>query len=315
MRTIVVTGASGFIGRRLVHEAARRGWSVRAAVRSAPPTDAPANVEHARWDALNPAPPVDLLAGADVVCHLAAFIPTDFADPGAAEACFRVNAGGVLPLLEAASEVGLKRMIYFSSGNAYAAGATPPKEGHPQRPTRRAPYYLMSKICGEVFVEHWGLAKGLPVCTLRLGSVYGPGMDERGVVPAFAGRLLRGEPVLLRDGGRHTADFVHVDDVVAAALAAAESDAIGPFNIASGEATTAAALAETLVSLTGASGGLVHAESPRPGLDVPGFPALDIARARDMLAYRPRRLRAGLRDYLDWFVASHRDCVATSGRE
>jgi UDP-glucose 4-epimerase len=315
VRTLVVTGASGFIGRRLVREAAQRGWSVRALTRSSPPREARDNVVFAHWDALDPAPPVGLLAGADVVCHLAAFIPADFQDPSAAETCFRVNAAGALKLAEAASQAGLRRMVYFSSGNAYAPGAPSPTEDHPQRPNRRASYYLMSKVCGEVFVEHWGWSKGLSVCALRLASVYGPGMDERGLLPSFARKLLRREPVTLRDGGRHTADFVHVDDVVAVSLAAAESEATGPFNIASGEATTAAALAEMLVSLTDAPARLVLTEAERPASDPPGFPALDIARARAALAYRPRPLRAGLRDYLDWLSSSDRAPAATLGRQ
>ena len=301
MSTIAITGASGFIGRRLVNEAARRGWSVRALVRNRPPSAVAKNVVFVRWDALDATEP-DMLAGVDVVCHLAAFIPPDFNDPGAAEACFRVNALGAVKLLEAASQAGLRRMVFFSSGNAYAPGPPLLKEDCPQRPARRAPYYLMSKVCGEVFVEHWAWSRGLSACSLRVGSVYGPGMDERGLLPTLARRLLAGEPVILRDGGLHTADFVHVDDVAAAALAAAEGDATGPLNIGSGEATAAAALADMLAALTGASPDLVHVEKPRPGTGATGFGALDIGRARELLAYRPRSLRLGLREYVEWLA-------------
>jgi UDP-glucose 4-epimerase len=314
VRTIVVTGASGFVGRRLVKEAARRNWSVRALVRGAPPREAPENVVFAQWDALAPDAPVNLLAGADAVCHLAAFIPPDFADPAAAEACLRVNALGVLKLLEASSKAGVRRVVHFSSGNAYAPGGPSPTEDHPQRPAWRAPYYLMSKVCGEVFAEHWCRSRRLPICTLRLASVYGPEMDDRGLLPTLARRLLRGDPVQLRDGGRHTADFVHVEDVVAAALAAVESETTGPFNIGSGEATTAAALAETLVSLVGAPASLVHFEAAPPEPAPLGFAAPDIARARALLAYRARPLRAGLRDYLEWLSSPDRARATTPGR-
>jgi nucleoside-diphosphate-sugar epimerase len=59
----------------------------------------------------------------------------------------------------------------------------------------------------------------------------------------------------------------------------------------------------------------VLTEAERPASDPPGFPALDIARARAALAYRPRPLRAGLRDYLDWLSSSDRAPAATLGRQ
>lgn len=294
MRTLAVTGATGFIGRRLVAAALDRGWTVRALVRDGKHLSPAAGLTIAPWDALDAAGTADRLLGADVVCHLAAFIPPDLSDPSFAERCFQVNVLGTLGLLAAAAEAGIARFVHLSSGNAYAPAAGLVEESHPLYPSRRAPYYLASKVAGEVMVDHWRHAGRLASCILRLASVYGPGMPG-GVVRTSAGRLRRGQPILLQDGGRHAMDLVFVDDVVAAVLAAAAGEAVGPFNIGSGVRTTTAELARLLVELTGAASELVQVEpAPTGAGEAVGFAALDITRARAELDHRPIGLREGL---------------------
>jgi UDP-glucose 4-epimerase len=301
MRTLAISGATGFIGRRLAAAALQRGWAVRALVRDPTRVRAAHRLDVRSWDASVPAAASDLLRGVDVVCHLAAFIPPDHDDPGFAATCFRINVQGTLALLAAAREADVPRFVHFSSANAYAAGVDLASEDHPLYPAQRAPYYLTSKMSSEVVTEYWRQAKNLSSCVLRLASVYGPGMPPRTLVPTLARRLLAGEPVVLRDGGRYATDLVYVDDVVGAALTASASQVEGPINIGSGALTTSVELTQSLLALTGADPDLVtiEPESARPDL---GFVGLNVARARAWLDFDPTPLRDGLQHYIGWLA-------------
>lgn len=306
--TLAVTGATGFVGRRLVAAALARGWAVRALVRDpsrmAPPVP---GLTVARWDITDPPATADgLLAGADVLCHLAAYIPPDMADPSHAEACFRTNTLGTLALLEAASAAGVPRLVHLSTGNAYAPATGPVREDHPLYPSARAPYYLASKLAGEVIADHWGRSGRLATCVLRVASVYGPGMAAGGLVPSLTGKLRAGQPVVLREEGRYGTDLVLVDDVVDAVLAAAHANVAGPINVGSGVRTTAAELARSLLELTHAAPALVTLAPAASGPGDPGFPALDITRARATLNHRPTGLREGLARYVQSLPSEQR---------
>lgn len=296
MKALAVTGATGFVGKRLVPEALARGWTVRALVRDPSGVAAADGLTALPWDAARPEDAARHLAGVDVLCHLAAFIPADTADPTAAERCFAVNALGTLGLLRAAAEAGVPRLVHLSTGNAYAPAPGPVGEQHPLYPSRRAPYYLASKLAGEIFADHWSRSGRLPACILRVASVYGPGMAG-GVVKLFADRLRAGRPITLQDSGRYGVDLVAVEDVVEAILAAALAGATGPFNIGSGVRTTTRRLSELLLELTGADPRLVTV-LPASRAPDEGFAALDISRARAELGYRPTELREGLARYL-----------------
>ncbi|MGH8542177.1 MAG: NAD-dependent epimerase/dehydratase family protein [Gammaproteobacteria bacterium] len=303
MRTLVVTGAAGFIGRRLVTAGLARGWAVRALVRDPSSMPMGDHLNAYRWDASAAETRAHLLEGADAVCHLAALIPPDGNNPAFAKPCFGVNALGTLSLLAAAHEAGVSRFVHVASGNAYAPRPGLVGENHSLYPSERSPYYFISKIAGEVFVDHWRRTRGLSSCVLRLGSVYGPGMKSKGLVPIFTQRLHAGQPIVVRDGGGFATDLVFVDDVVSAAHSALEGDVIGAFNIGSGVRTTVRELAALLVEIVGADPSLVTIGSPGAAPDI-GFAGLDVSRARAELGYRPTPLREGLRRYVRWLSSS-----------
>lgn len=311
MSDVVVTGASGFVGRRLVARLCERGTSVRAVVsgrRGFAPFDPRVKVHV--WDALgasgagetaDPArgagQDLSFVEGASAVCHLAAFLPPSMASSAAARACLEVNALATLALLEAASRGGARRFVHVSSGNAYRAQDRPVSEEDPLYPSAKAPYYLASKLCGEIFASHFGETGALDVCVLRPSAIYGPSMPQAGLVPTFATRLRAGQPIDVTDGGVYTVDLVHVDDVVSAILAALENKASGAFNVGSGEASTPRGVAETLAEILGADRSLIRSVPP-VGPPARGFSPLDVTRARHELGYRPRDLRTGLADYV-----------------
>jgi UDP-glucose 4-epimerase len=285
---IVVTGASGFIGRRLVARLVADGRSVRALVRDPSALEAGPGLEVVRWELGAPAP----LDGAAAVIHGAAYRPPRFGDPGEAGNCMTHNALGTLSLVEAAAEASVGRFVYLSAGNVYVPRGRPSTEDDPIWPSHRAPYYLGSKICGEFFVSAAADAGRIEAVRLRPSAVYGPGMPP-GLVPTFLAGLRAGTGITVADGGVYAADLVHVDDVVSAIVASLSPPANGAYNIGSGATVTALQIAEVACDLLGIEREVIDVLPPRK--DPPGFAALDITRAKAELGFEPRPFRTGLR--------------------
>jgi len=298
MKTLAVTGANGFIGRHIVMEASRAGWSIRALVRDFKRDKPPNSVAFVPCELGSGPVSAKVLAGVDAICHAAAFIPEDSFDPSTAEKCMRVNALGTLQLLVAAREANVPRFINLSSGNAYRWSSEPVAEEAPIYPDNRAAYYLTSKLAAELYVAHWDRTGAISACTLRLSSVYGPGMNDKGPVALFSRRLLGRQPIVLKNGGNYGSDLVFVDDVAFAVVAALSAPIRGAVNIGSGKRTTMQVLAEELIAISGVDAGLVSVEPENSPPDR-GFAALEITKAQRELRFRPTPLRDGLTRYLE----------------
>ena len=285
---IAVTGSSGFIGGRFVEVMGGLGYRIRHLTRRADAADAFGDAR--AFDLLQGKVDAAILDGCETLVHLAAHIPADHFDPEEAERCWRANALGTLRLAEAAARTGIRRFIQTTGANAYAAWESAPTESAAMFPRSRG-YYLGSKILQEMYAREICGPAQLPLATLRVASVYGPG-QRRGAVTTLARAFFAGHPVALQDGGRFGADFVHVDDVVAALVLVAQGTYDEPFNVGSGVRTSILELARALASVAGVSSSLIHVE-PEAAAGDPGFPALSIARI-ESLGYRPMDLKAGL---------------------
>lgn len=293
---LVVTGASGFIGSRLVEVALKAGWEVTALLRDT------AQLSHLnypllrveRWDIGQDLLSRNLLSGVDAICHLASFIPLDYGDPTHAAECFRVNALGTLQLSQQASEAKVGRFVLFSSGQIYAPAQVAASEEALVYPAYRAPYYLGSKLMAELFLQHQSSTSALSTTILRLASVYGNGMQQKGMIPEFIRRISEGRDIDVLNGGRYSADFVHVDDVVEAALRVIEKQVEGLFNIGSGQSRTSLEVARILVKVMKADEKRIKVHAADNLLSSTGFPALDIQKARDAFGFSPLTLENGL---------------------
>ena len=163
-----------------------------------------------------------------------------------------VNVLGTLNVLEAAQRHGAP-VVFTSTGGALYGNDAPLPTGEDRLPAPLAPYGA-SKWAGEAYVTTWSRAGGLEHTVCRLGNVYGPRQSphgEAGVVAIFSLRLWRGEAPTLYGNGLPTRDYVHVDDVVRALLAA--SGRGGVYNVATGVETDVAALYEELQRAAGTS--------------------------------------------------------------
>jgi UDP-glucose 4-epimerase len=253
--TVVVTGGAGFIGSHVVDALLADGERVvvvddlssGAAERVAPGaalevvdiTDA-SSLDRV-IDAAHPAAIVHLAAQSSVTRSVA--------DPG--RDC-EANVRGTLNVLEAAKRHGAP-VVFSSTGGALYGNDAPIPTPEEAPPAPLSPYGA-SKWAGEAYVLTWGLADHAPHAVCRLGNVYGPRQSpygEAGVVAIFTHHLWRGDPPTLYGFGRPTRDYVHVEDVARALLAAVGKP--GVFNIATGLKTDVMQIFEMLQRAAGTS--------------------------------------------------------------
>ncbi|MEO8091918.1 MAG: NAD-dependent epimerase/dehydratase family protein [bacterium] len=258
----LVSGGAGFIGSHVVDALVARGDEVLVVdnLSSGRRENLAAALEQgtilAEADVADPEAVAAAFAShrPDSVFHLAAQIDVrrSVADPGFDLA---VNVGGTINLLEQSRRHGTRRLLLASTGGAiYGEGAgrtLPLAEDAECRPD--APYG-QSKLAAEGYLSLYQRLHGLVTVGLRLGNVYGPRQDphgEAGVVAIFAGALLDdGTPRVFGDGSQ-TRDYVYVDDVVSAFLAASDGDATGTFNVGTGIETSVLDLGERLGGICG----------------------------------------------------------------
>ncbi len=316
----LVTGGAGFIGSNLVDALLARGDTVTVVDdlstgrRENLAGALSAGAELAELDIREAAALSELVAAAQpqVVFHLAAQIDVrkSVADP-AFDAS--INVGGTANVLEAMRAAGglgdpdsasgtPTRIVFVSTGGAiYGEGEgqeLPLGEG---APIASLSPYGQSKFAAEGYVALYERLYGLSGVSLRLGNVYGPRQDplgEAGVIAIFCGRLRAGERPTVFGDGTQTRDYIYVGDVVAAALAAAESEASGPINIGSGIETDVLELARQLAEIDGAEGFEPEFAAPRAG-EVQRI-SLDAGRAERELGWQAETSVAdGLRLTLD----------------
>jgi len=308
MRTLV-TGGAGFIGSNLVDALMARGDEVTVVDDLS--TGRRENLEEAlaggarlvEQDIRETAAVVELARETEpeVVFHLAAQIDVrkSVADP-AFDAS--INVGGAANALDAARAAGSRRFVFVSTGGAiYGEGegkTLPLGEDAAVEPLSA---YGQSKFAAEGYLALYQRLYGLSGVSLRLGNVYGPRQDplgEAGVVAIFCGRLRAGKRPTVFGDGRQTRDYIYVGDVIAAALAAAESEATGPINVGTGLETDVLELARMLGELGGAGSFEPEFAPPRTG-EVQRV-SIDPARAGRELGWRAETdLEDGLRLTLD----------------
>lgn len=235
-RSVLVTGANGFIGSWLTARLVDEGAHVVALVAGQDPRSEYVRASLATKVATVPGvlQDAEVLDRAvighevDTVFHLGAqtIVGAAHAEP---VATFEANIRGTYLLLDACRRAGsVRRVVVASSDKAYGtvadlpyAESTPLHGVHP---------YEVSKSCTDLLAQAYAISYSLPVAIARCGNVYGGGdLNWSRIVPGTMRSLLRGKTPVLRSDGTFVRDYLHVDDVVAGYLALAEwLDEAGP---------------------------------------------------------------------------------------
>ena len=236
-RSVSITGASGFVGWHLASAFRDAGWRVRGIVRPGRGAALPDGIDR-REAALIRGEMESACAGSDVVVHAAGL--TRSADPAAFT---RVNVEGTRAVVSAANAVGA-RMIYISSQAALGASAPGVETGEDDTP-RPLNAYGRSKLEAEQAVR--AESRG-PWTILRPSSVYGP--RDRQFLPIFR-EASRGRFWVV--GGGMSLTLVHVRDLAAAVVLAAESESADrrTFMIGHPQAATPAAVLQAIADAAG----------------------------------------------------------------
>lgn len=299
---VLVTGGAGFIASHVVDAYIERGHEVVIIddLSSGQLENVNEKAELVVADLRDPAT-IDKLRGRafDLVNHHAAQIDVrvSVADP-AADA--ELNIVATLRLFRAMIDEGVKKIIFASSGGA-AYGEpkyAPQDEEHPVAPL--SPYGC-AKLAVDQYLYFFRHVHGIRATSLRYGNVYGPRQrkdGEAGVVAIFAGALLDGQQARINGTGEQTRDYVFVEDVVRANMAASENDTDGIFNVGTGVETSVNELYEAICDALGIRAEAQHApakagEQMRSVLD--GRKLRQLANVPE-----PLPLREGLRRTVAW---------------
>src|ERR1022692_3498918 len=257
---VLVTGGSGFIGRRLVRALLETGADVTVADLRAFPDD---NVRTVVGDLCDPSVVARAVRpGTEVIIHLAAVtrVLLSIEDPAGTHA---LNVTATADLLEQArlKDVG---SFVLASTNAVTGdvGSATINEQIPLRPLTP---YGATKAAGEMLLSSYSACYGIAGCALRFSNVYGPGMAEK---DSFVPRLMRaardGHGVEIFGDGTQVRDLVHVDDIVAGLFAARDARCTGPLILGAGESFPVNDILAAARSVTGAPLPAKHIP-PKPG--------------------------------------------------
>lgn len=231
MNAVLVTGADGFIGSHLVERLVRKGLKVRAFLQynsfnswgwldnCAP--DVKGNFEVFAGDIRDPHGVRTAMKGCDAVLHLAALIaiPYSYHSP---DTYVDTNVKGTLNVLQAARDLGVRRMIHTSTSEVYGtARFVPITEEHPLQ--GQSPYSA-SKIAADQMAYSFYASFDLPVVIVRPFNTYGPRQSARAVIPTIIAQIANGKKQISLGAVSPTRDFNFVQDTVSGFVAALESD-------------------------------------------------------------------------------------------
>lgn len=215
---IGVTGAAGYVGRPLVRALVAAGHTVVALDRRQPSPPFPSPVRFIAADVRDSSSLQLLAAETDAVVHLAAYVHRAADTPAARVECFAVNEGATCALIVAMVASGRRQhLVLVSTVAVYGAQFENADEEFPPLPETA---YAESKLAAEHATTESSRRGEITACILRPAVVYGPGAP--GNTSKLVGLVRRGVVPLVR-GGNNAKSMVHVDDLVATLVSAAEA--------------------------------------------------------------------------------------------
>lgn len=319
MKKILVTGADGFIGSHLTEELVRQGHEVRAFVlynsfnswgwldHCAP--EVRGRFEVFSGDIRDPHGVKEAMKGVDAVLHLAALIaiPYSYHSP---DTYVDTNVKGTLNVLQAARELGVKRVIHTSTSEVYGtARFVPITEDHPLQ--GQSPYSA-TKIAADQLAYSFYASFNLPVVIARPFNTYGPRQSARAVIPTIITQIAAGRRQIKLGAVSPTRDFSFVRDTVAGFIAALNSDlGLGEvINFGSNFEISIGDMAKLIAEAMGVDIEIVTDEARLrpPNSEVERLWA-DNAKAKRLFGWQPgyggrEGFKRGLAETAEWFAHS-----------
>lgn len=294
----LITGAAGFLGSSLANHLAREGHQVRGLddLSTGDPKGLSPDVHFTRGDVSDRPKLWTLLQDVDVVYHLAARVsvqesilyPRDYN---------AVNVGGTVALMEAMRDVGVKRVVLASSGAVYGDMSDGSLKEN-DIPNPRSPY-AVSKLSAEYYVRTIGNLWNIETVSLRIFNAYGPGQhlppSHPPVVPHYLRQALRGGTLVAHGEGSQTRDYIFVDDVISAMVAASTAPNVNGLviNVGSGVETSIKQLINSVLSVTNSNANVVFNTQTSGGVS---RMKADLTLAKEKLRFTPSiQLEEGLR--------------------
>lgn len=294
----LITGGAGFLGSALANRLVKNGESVRVLddLSTGDPNTLNPEIHFTRGD-INDRPKLwTQLQDVDCVYHLAARVLVQESLLYPREYNL-VNVGGTVTLMEAMRDVGVRRVVFISSGAVYGDQEEQPVREN-ATPHPRSPY-AVSKLSAEYYVHTIGALWGIETVCLRVFNAYGPGQQlppvYTPVVPNFLRQAALQGSLVVHGDGLQTRDYVYLDDAVNAMMAAATAQHVDKqtINVGSGIETSVNDLIRLAHAVTGNKPDILY--NPRHAGGVARLCA-DLTLARELLGYSPSiSLEEGMR--------------------
>jgi len=300
---ILVTGGAGFIGSNLVDALIETGHQVLVVDNLSTGLKENLNSQAKFFELdIQDEKLSDIFAAEkpEVVFHLAAQIDVrKSVDDPVSDA--KANILGSINLLENCKKNGVKKIVFSSTGGAIYGDAEviPTPETYEQKPI--SPYGI-AKLSIEKYLYYYHQVFGLPYIVLRYANVYGPRQNskgEAGVVAIFCDKLLSGNQPVINGEGLQTRDYVYVADVVAANLAALNSDKVDTYNVGTGKETNVNEIAALIKEGLGTELDFAHGPA-KAGEQRKS--CLDYSKIKQELDWLPKTmLSEGIKATTNWF--------------
>jgi NAD dependent epimerase/dehydratase len=316
-KRILITGADGFIGSHLLETLVRRGCTVRAFTfynsfnswgwLDHCDADLKGNFEVFTGDIRDPHGVKEAMKDCDAVLHLAALIaiPYSYHSP---DTYVDTNIKGTLNILQAARQLGIRRLIHTSTSEVYgSARFVPITEEHPLQ--GQSPYSA-TKIAADQLAYSFYASFALPVVIVRPFNTYGPRQSARAIIPTIISQIANGRRQVKLGSLTPTRDFNYVRDTVEGFIAALYSDnGLGEtVNLGSNYEISIGDTANLIAEVMRAEIEIIVDEGRlRPNNSEVDRLWADNKKAREMFGWRPaygglEGFRQGLIETAEWFT-------------
>ena len=313
---ILVTGADGFIGSHLVESLVRKGYKVRAFVfynsfnslgwLDYCDKEIKGQFEVFAGDIRDPYGVRSAIKNCEAVLHLAALIgiPYSYSSP---DAYVDTNIKGTLNILQAARDIGVRRLIHTSTSEVYGtAQFVPITEDHPLQ--GQSPYSA-TKIAADQLAFSFYSSFDLPVVILRPFNTYGPRQSARAVIPTIITQIANGQKEIKLGAISPTRDFNYVKDTVDGFVATLNSkNGLGEvINLGSNFEISIKETVELIAEIMGVTISIAQdGDRLRPANSEVERLWADNSKAKNILNWKPRfagrdGLKNGLEETIAWF--------------